>query len=96
MVGGIVIEVVEQAERVFIDCRDTKYRDTCSIFVERDKNSERVEIGDMVWWQGHKAFWTPQANRLSEEESDKRGNKHGIHYEIVLKRIGYSGVTLVR
>ena len=93
MVGGEVIEVAILKDRVFIDCRDRTYeRDTCAIYVERSPNALRVRPGDMVWWQGYRAFWTPKANRLTDEESKKKGHKAGVDYEIELIRIGYSGV----
>lgn len=96
MVGGIVIEVVDTKDgSTFIDCRDRTYhRDTCAIYVKTDEKSRRVQIGDALWWQGSKAFWTPAHNRLSEKESKRRGHKCGVDYEIVLHRIGYSGVKL--
>ena len=90
MIGGIVIEVYYKDTRVFINCRDTRYKQTCAIYVERDSFSERVEIGDMIWWQGKTAFHTPAANRLSEKESKRKGHKQGTHFEIPLRRAGYS------
>jgi hypothetical protein len=95
MVGGEVIEVVILPDRVFIDCRDTTYRSrTCAIYVERTDKSVQVRPMDIVWWQGSRAFWTPNANRLSDDERKKRGHKAGVDYEIELPRIGYSGVEL--
>ena len=81
MVGGIVIEVVWLDEKVFVDCRATRYRDTCAVYVERNQDSERIEIGDRFWWQGNYAYWTPA------DES---------RVEVKIPRVGFSGVTLDR
>lgn len=100
MIGGKVIEVADVPDRpnvIFVDVRD-KY-DTCAILVERNKNSERIEIGDSLWWQGGWAMWTPQANTGSccnspdnhpEVYSCKGGC--GVRYDIKMPRVGYSGV----
>ena len=81
MVGGIVIEVVwrDADDTVFVDCRDTRYRDTCAIRVERNADSERIEVGDRAWWQGGFAFWTPA---------------DGSRVDVRIPRRGYSGATL--
>lgn len=83
MVGGIVIEVAWRGadDRVFMDCRSTRYRDTCAIYVERNADSEQIEVGDRIWWQGGFAFWTPS------DES---------RVEVRIPRRGCSGVTLER
>lgn len=96
MVGGIVIEVVTFPDKVFVDCRDTKHRDTCAIYVEYDKQSKHIEIGDMFWWHAGAAYWTPADNCVSREERKRRNLEGGKHYDIRLKRIGYSGVKLER
>lgn len=75
-VGGKVIDVVRMPERIWINTNDGYSK--CAIYVERDENSEQVTKGDIVWWQGRKAYWTT-ADRTT-------------HVETVLHRIGYSGV----
>lgn len=99
MVGGTIIEVSEVAGRpevLFVDCRDRTYsKDTCAIFVERNTESERIEIGDQLWWQGSNAYWTPQANRkpaCNHREHDDCGSRSGVDYDIRIPRVGYSGV----
>ena len=81
MVGGIVIEVAWRGYKVFVDCHDTHYRDTCAIYVERNEDSEQIEVGDRLWWQGGSAMWTPA------DES---------RMEVRIPRVGYSGVALDR
>ena len=75
-VGGKVIDVIILKNKVYIDTID--HKDKCAIYVERDINSEKVSVNDIVWWQGKKAYWTT---------SDRK-----THIEVTLNRIGYSGV----
>lgn len=99
MVGGTVIEVADDPARpnvIYVNCADKprgrRIADTCAINVERNADSERIEVGDSVWWQGRWAMWTPQANRVSSEESERRGLKCGKDFDIQIPRVGYSGV----
>ena len=80
MVGGIVIEVVwrDADDTVFVDCRDTQYRDTCAIRVERNADSERIEVGDRMWWQGRLAFWTPADSSRVDVRIPRRGYSGAI------------------
>lgn len=93
MVGGTVIEVVTLKEKVYINCIDhpagRQIGDQCAIYVERNSTSERVEIGDAIWWQGRVAYWTPCANRSGRP----KGLRCGIDYDIPIPRMGYSGVS---
>lgn len=86
MVGGIVIEVCEVKhlkDALYIDCRSREYNNTCAIYVEKNFISEKIEIGDTIWWQHKYAYWTPQnSKRLL----------CGHDYDIKIQKIGYSGV----
>ena len=75
-VGGNVTDVLVQKDRVYINTNDGSC--DCAIFVEKDSNSEKVKINDVVWWQGDWAYWTT-ADRESVIEQK-------------LKRRGFSGV----
>ena len=89
MVGGIVIEVSEIKDRpgvLYVDCRDSSYRQTCAVLVEDNETSRKIEIGDSVWWQSGMVMWTPSPNRL------KKGGKCGVDYDVRIPKIGYSGV----
>lgn len=96
MIGGTVIEVVDLATKIYINCIDRpKGRskgDQCAVYVERTPNSEKIEIGDAIWWQGGLVMWTPSCNL----ESGGRKQKDlicGIDYDIQIPRRGYSGVS---
>ncbi len=97
MVGGTVIEVVDLATKVYINCADKprgrKKADECAIYVKHTPESEKIQIGDAIWWQGGNAYWTPKDNRLSDEVANARGLSGGVDYDIPIQRIGYSGVS---
>jgi len=60
-----------------------EYHSECAIYVERTPAALAVSEGDIVWWQGAYAMWTPK-------------NQHGKTYtktDMKLKRIGFSGVS---
>jgi hypothetical protein len=91
MIGGTVIEVVDLATKVYINVAERPYNkiETCAIYVERNENSEKIEIGDQIWWQGGFAMWTPAKNRNPNLEK----LKCGVDYDIQIQRVGFSGVN---
>lgn len=95
MVGGTVIEVVDLATKVYVNCAERPHGkiNECAIYVELNAQSDQIEIGDSVWWQGGFAMWTPQSNRVSDEEAKRRGLKCGKDYDIKIPRLGCSGVN---
>lgn len=81
--GGTVIETIIIGERVWINTREKPtYRDTTAIYVENTREARAVMIGDLLWWQGGVAYWTP-----------KDGERHVGPIEVKLKRRGCSGVS---
>lgn len=97
MVGGTVIEVVDLATKVYVNCADRprgrQIADECAIYVDRTPGAEKIEIGDAIWCQGGFAYWTPVGNRCSGGEAKKRGLKGGVDYDIKIPRRGYSGAS---
>jgi hypothetical protein len=97
MVGGTVIEVVDLATKVYVNCADKprgrKNADECAIYVDRTPEAEKIEIGDAVWWQSKFAYWTPCRNIVSSDERTRRRFKSGVDYDIKIPRRGYSGVS---
>jgi len=86
VIGGIVIETVVLPDRVWINCAEKDSTSKCAIYVENDAKARCVSPGDNVWWQRRRAMWTPG--------SYKQGTgKQGHQWDIVLQRIGYSGVS---
>ena len=78
MIGGLVIEAIILPNKVWVNCAEKQSRSQCAIYVERNGDSESILIGDIVWWQGNRAMWTPVDKRFVEKE---------------IKRIGFSGVN---
>lgn len=61
-VGGRVMEVRDRwPESLTIVTWDERspWDDCIGVSVKRNENSERIEPGDEVWWQGPKVYWTP-------------------------------------
>ena len=94
MVGGTVIETVELADRVWVNCQEDTSSSVCAIYVERTPKSRSISEGDSVWWQGQWALWTPSFNRTPtcDHTHHYSCKRVGIDYDIRLKRIGFSGV----
>lgn len=51
MVGGVVIEIIDVKDknRVWVNCKEKHYSDTCAIYVERNNDSLKIAPGDTVW-----------------------------------------------
>lgn len=81
MIGGNVVETIVLPDRVWVNCRERNCTSTCAIYVENTSKSRSISEGDIVWWQGGYAMWTPKRNGKSYGKSD-----------IQLNRIGCSGV----
>ena len=92
MVGGIVIETLDCGSRVWVNCKERHYSDTCAIYVERNDKSLTIKKGDSLWWQGGNAYWTPEENRTIEPEDGSSTPGAGTRYDIAIPRLGYSGV----
>lgn len=96
MVGGTVVEVASVPERpevLYLDCVDKpkgrKKADYCAILIERNESSDKIQIGDSVWWHGDIAYWTPVQNRGGH----LKGMKCHVDYDIPIPKIGYSGIN---
>lgn len=87
MIGGIVLQTIVFDDRVWVDTveREEYCNGTCAVYVERNENSDKIKPGDSLWWQGGFAMWTPYENK------GKSGNRGGIHYDIQIPKIGFSG-----
>lgn len=77
-VGGKVIDHKIFDEKVYIDTYDDGCK--CAIYVERDANSEKVKAGDIVWWQGLKAYWTTKDRKTQVETVLTRRSFSGVPY----------------
>jgi len=75
LVGGQVIDTIVLVDKVWVNTQAG--RDTCAIYVERSPDTERIALGDSVWWQGREAYWTSESMGCVDRP---------------IPRIGYSGV----
>lgn len=102
MVGGVVIGLTRQPDRTHVNVADCPHYpkhgrgdecprpDTCCVYTDEKRidNGEavRIAIGDSLWWQGGRCYWTPKANRKLPDDESKCGGT----YDIAIKKIGYS------
>lgn len=80
-VGGIIVDVVPVSdERWWVNTlepgSDTRAGRTCAVYC--DPRPEQPQVGDSLWWQGGKCYWTP-ADRS--------------RVDVALRKIGFSGVA---
>lgn len=87
MIGGNVIETIVLPDKVWVNCRERNSTTECAIYVERTDRARAISDGDIVWWQAGNAYWTPQP---------QIGKRQGKDFDIVLRRIGSSGVQRPR
>lgn len=99
MVGGVVIEISREAGRTHVKVADCPHYpkhgrgdecprpDTCSVYTDEVRvhggQSVSIEIGDWLWWQAGRCYWTPRGNRVT-------GGRGGVDYDVALSKIGYS------
>lgn len=68
--------------------------DTCSVRC-RGKSRTEMEIGDQVWWQCGKVYWTPKEVASvfigdKHHSSNPGGKRQGIDFDVELEKVGYS------
>lgn len=77
MVGGKIIELrTVSSAKVWVNTQDRS--DRCAIYV--NPHGHKLNVGDSIWWQAGKAYWTPKPNR-------------GGMADVPLTKLGYSGVS---
>jgi hypothetical protein len=74
MVGGRIIEVYRQIGRpdTRLWCFDPGNWDECAIYALI--GDAHVKVGDDLWWQGSKAYWTPLDRHVTDHTFEKVGN----------------------
>lgn len=73
MVGGKIIEVKHEGEKVRLWCVGTgpEKNDELAIYVKAVP--PELKPGDKLWWQGRLAFWTPVDRHVLEEPLERVG-----------------------
>lgn len=91
MTGGTVIEVADVKGRpgvLFIDV--SLDNETSGLFVAKNAKSQRIEIGDEIWWKGNTVYWTPAESHKGKKK--KKQLKEGIEFDIAIPRVGKTDV----
>jgi len=74
---------------VWINTREQEHQlSTCAIYVKNTAPACCISPGDVVWWQGRSAYWTPKSHGHPIE---RVGGKMNVA-NVLLERIGFSGV----
>lgn len=94
MVGGEVVGLSRKSGETLLNVRDLTYRsDYCAVRCaeKRADTGEpvRIAVGDQVWWQCGKVYWTPKRGtapvcRYRDHDGVTAGS------DIPLPKIGYS------
>lgn len=93
-VGGIVVAVATQGDESHVTTAELAcwkkrgpkldLRNATAVRVKHGGHA--IAVGDMVWWHGSRAMWSPRAFRgLPDSQLTC-----GLHYDVVLERTGYS------
>jgi len=90
MVGGIIVEVSEVKKSpkiLYVNCMNGAEKpETYSLYVEKNKHSMKMQIGDGLSWNKKVAMWTPQRNRLCVGEEYTDNMYAGVDYDIKIPR----------
>lgn len=94
---GLITEVCELKDRpsaISIEVAMVPWDKTrasirkAEILIERDEQSLKIEVGDYVWWDRAKAYWTPAKNmRANMIEFAQSGMKSRVHFDIPIPRV---------
>jgi hypothetical protein len=99
MIGGTIITTLDCGNKVWVNvksnicyrptCRGEKcIHDQCALYVERNKDSLEIQIGDTIWWHGKYAFWTNQDHtEVAIPRIGYSGAKHPA--QDMMERAGY-------
>jgi hypothetical protein len=76
--GKIVAGLVVSMERVWVNTYDGSA--FCEVFC--DPQGEALRIGDSLWWQSGKCYWTPKSD------------PYDTRVDVPLRKLGYSGTGM--
>lgn len=79
-VGGIITKIVEKDDSYAIEVTDNK--DVQWRSLEKNEITKCIGTGDAIWWQSHKAYWTPSSLRKKSWEKGKSDFDVGKCYGI--------------
>ena len=71
MVGGKIIEIRPEGEKLRLWVMDHRSTDECAIYIETQ--AEMPQLGDDIWWQSRFAYWTPADRRFTDRPIPRVG-----------------------
>jgi hypothetical protein len=81
MIGGKIIQIARHGDRIELWCVDphdasgvskTGIHDECRVSVYTE-DYDAPAVGDDVWWQAGKVYWTPANRRFVDKPLIKAG-----------------------
>jgi hypothetical protein len=69
MIGGKVIDVARRIDRTALWCLDHRTGDECHVYIS--PTDDVPALGDDVWWQAGKVYWTPADRRFTDRPLTK-------------------------
>lgn len=80
MVGGFIIGLVVRGDQALVNVRGTGCEKNDVIAIRCEHLGHKLGLGDAIWWQGDKCYWTPVA--ATQGRAKDR--------DIELPKVGYS------
>lgn len=75
MIGGIVIDVFDKNDMLYVTVKSMKYTDKCQV---RLITNEDIQIGDFIWWQARTAYWTPADEKFKDKKIKIYSNVYSL------------------
>lgn len=74
MVGGKISKITNLPSKLILQCVDNiRPHETTSVTIERSELSDKITIGDQLWWQNKKVFWSSQDKKYQDHPFNKIG-----------------------
>lgn len=74
-IGGTVVDVYEDSEKMYVETRDNTYGDRVQVRLEK---GNAIQFGDTLWWHSQTAYWTPVNKRFKDKPIKKIANSVGL------------------
>jgi hypothetical protein len=81
MIGGVIIYTQSMGNVSLLQCAEVLYDECgnrtsigCNELCVRVKNeADMPNVGDLIWWQSGKVYWTPEDKRFEDKALEKIG-----------------------
>ena len=93
MIGGKVSEICcvpDDDNLYWVQVAEDSYgkHQYCGVYIEKNETSDKIQMGDYLWWQSGVAYWTPLKSCFFGAEFSI---KSGEDFDIPIPKVGYSG-----